>query len=82
MRFKDIDTFLDAKKEFDIRVRDGSTATKESLGTLGLEVKDVLNNHGASIVLQKINQLDDEIAKVTTGIGLFGAQFEDIYHQA
>lgn len=78
------DKIADAFKEFNLRILDGSDATKKALDKLGLThlIKDL--NQGKvtaadalGFITQKLSNVD-EATKRQTGVALLGTQFEDL----
>lgn len=83
----DIDKLGDAVKEFGIRVKDGSTTTNEAFTSLGLDAEELqrkFSKGGETAeeafreVTQALNDCDDEVAKNSAGVALFGTMWEDM----
>lgn len=82
-----IDKVGDAVKEFTIRSKDGSKASMEAFGQLGLDAEVMTQAFAAggeaaeAAFFQTIKALDaitDPVAKNAAGVALFGTQFEDL----
>ncbi len=82
-----IDKIGDAIKEFNIRAKDGSESTSEAFEELGLNSKEMSAQFAAGgkaaqqsfkTVLKELNKIEDPLKRNSIGVGLFGAQFEDL----
>jgi phage-related minor tail protein len=85
------DKAADAFKEFRVRIQDGSKATAESLGMLGLDSETMAAQMAdgsltaAAAFGQVIGALqgtDDANVRMQAGVGLLGTQFEDLGNSA
>ena len=83
----DIDKLGDAVKEFGIRVKDGSDTTNEAFTSLGLDAEELQRKFAQGgetaeeafrEVTQALNDCDDEVAKNSAGVALFGTMWEDM----
>ena len=86
-----VDKIGDALKEFQIRVVDGSEATKTAFTTIGLDADDMASKfakggesakNAMSETIQAIKSLHDPVAQERAGVGLFGSMWEDIGKKA
>ncbi len=82
-----LDYVNDVMKEFQIRVKDGSKGTSDSMGELSKGTqkvwKDFLDGKGtvsgvASQVVGELKGMDDQVAANQIGVGLFGTKWEDL----
>lgn len=82
-----IDKVGDAVKEFNIRAKDGSDASKEAFESLGLNADSMFKAFAAGgdsanaaffDTLDALNGLEDPLLKNQLGVALFGTQFEDL----
>ncbi|OCI31045.1 phage tail tape measure protein [Oerskovia enterophila] len=81
------DLAADALKEFQIRATDGSKASAEGFKTLGLNAEEMTTKiaaggegarEGLDIVLDKLREIEDPVARNAAAIALFGTQAEDL----
>lgn len=86
-----LDYINDVMKEFQIRVKDGSDATKDAMGAMTKDtqkvwkeflkgdktVKDVSNT-----VLKELKGMDDQVKANEIGVTLFGTKWEDLESEA
>lgn len=86
-----LDYINDAIKEFGIRAIDGSETTAEGMALLGLDAEKLAEEfakggdsakNAFSLVLNELNNCDDEIARNTAGVDLFGTKWEDLGESA
>lgn len=82
-----VDKVGDAMKEFGIRVKDGSKTTTEAFEGLGLnadEMQKAFSQGGEAAenayweVFHALTNIDDEVARNTIGVNLFGTMWEDL----
>ncbi|MFD6093972.1 phage tail tape measure protein [Oerskovia sp. NPDC060338] len=81
------DLAADALKEFQIRATDGSKASAEGFKALGLNAEEMTTKiaaggegarEGLDIVLDKLREIEDPVARNAAAIALFGTQAEDL----
>ncbi|WP_052124676.1 phage tail tape measure protein, partial [Lysinibacillus odysseyi] len=86
-----LDYINDVMKEFQIRVKDGSKSTTDSMKELSKSTqqvwKDFLNGKGtvadvAAAVVPELEAMDDQVAANNIGVGLFGTKWEDLEAKA
>ncbi|MBM7605980.1 phage-related minor tail protein/uncharacterized protein YeaO (DUF488 family) [Metabacillus crassostreae] len=86
-----LDKVGDAMKEFSLRAKDGSKTSEEAFKALGLNATDMTKqfNKGGDTakkafdtVVKALKKTDDETARNTVSVGLFGTQFEDLGEKA
>jgi phage-related minor tail protein len=82
-----MDKVGDAVKEFNIRAKDGSKASIEAFQQLGLNADEMTKNFAGGgdkaeesffKVVNALKNIEDPMARNTTGVALFGTQFEDL----
>lgn len=82
-----IDKVGDAIKEFNIRAKDGSTASTEAFEMLGMNAQVVTQmfseggehaRRAFEEVVKQIQALDDPVKKNAVSVALFGTQMEDL----
>lgn len=82
-----LDKVGDAVKEFSIRSIDGSNASMEAYKAIGVNGKEMMKTFakggpGAekafNDVINKLVEMDDEVARDAAGVGLFGTMWEDL----
>lgn len=87
----DIDKLGDAVKEFGIRTKDGSKTTIEAFEILNLNADEMqekfaqggeVANEAFKEVITALNNCDNEVAKTTAGVNLFGTMWEDLGGEA
>ncbi len=85
------DKAADAFKEFRVRIQDGSKATSEALGQLGIDSDDLTKKMASGtitaadafqMVIQRLKETDDQNVMMQAGVGLLGTQFEDLGQDA
>jgi phage-related minor tail protein len=81
------DKVADAVKEFNIRIRDGSTTTSDALKTLGIDTDDfnqklasgaISGKDAMEMVNEKLRNMTDQTAQNNLGVALYGTQWEDV----
>ncbi|MCB6992894.1 phage tail tape measure protein [bacterium 210820-DFI.6.37] len=86
-----LDKVGDAVKEFSIRAIDGSNTTTEAYKALGLDAEKMMQtfakggpeaNKAFDMVLNKLMDMDDKVARDAAGVALFGTQWEDLGTEA
>lgn len=86
-----LDYANDLMKEFQIRVKDGSTGTSESMDQLSESTQKVwqefLKGNGtvadvATNVVADLQKMDDQVLAGQIAVGLFGTKFEDLEAKA
>lgn len=84
---RDTDKAADALKEFQIRATDGSKLSAEGFALLGLNAEEMTAKiakggrdgaEGLAIVLQKLREIEDPVARNAAAVALFGTQAEDL----
>jgi hypothetical protein len=84
---RDTDTAADALKEFQIRATDASTTSAEGFRLLGLDAvamtaQIAAGGEGASaglgLVLDRLREIEDPVARNTAAVALFGTKAEDL----
>lgn len=82
-----LDKVADVAKEFNIRIKDGSTTTQEGLKLLGISYDDLVKKIGngsmttgeaMQIVIEKLKGQKDIISQNQAGTDLMGSQWEDL----
>ena len=82
-----IDKVGDAVKESNIRLKDGSKLSRESVEGLGLSYDEIASNFAKggkvaasayNMVLTNLSKVEDPLKKNQLAVGLFGTQFEDL----
>jgi len=86
------DKVADAVKEFNIRIKDGSKTTVESMQMLlGDGATEVFNKmksgamtgaEAMQLVLTELQKIDDPLKREQIAVGLFGTQWEDVGDKA
>ncbi|WP_309486280.1 hypothetical protein [Cytobacillus firmus] len=78
---------MDAMKEFQIRVKDGSKSTSDAMGQMSKSTqkvwKDFLNGKGTvkdvhNAVIKELKGMDDQVKANEIGVGLYGTKWEDL----
>lgn len=86
-----LDYVNDVMKEFQIRVKDGSKATNEAMGSMSKDTqkvwKEFLKGNGtvkdvASTVVNELKTMDDQVLAGQLGVTLMGTKFEDLESDA
>lgn len=86
-----LDYVNDVMKEFQIRVKDGSKATNESMAALSKDTqkvwKEFLAGKGtvsdvASTVVAELKGMEDQVEAGNIAVGLFGTKWEDLEDDA
>lgn len=81
------DKAADALKEFAIRAQDGSEASAEGYRILGLSAEEMTSQiaaggqsarDGLGLVLDKLREIEDPVARNAAAVALFGTQAEDL----
>jgi hypothetical protein len=81
------DLAADALKEFQIRATDGSKASAEGFRALGLDAEEMTAKiaaggqgarDGLDVVLDKLREIEDPVARNAAAVALFGTQAEDL----
>lgn len=81
------DLVADALKEFQIRATDASTASAEGYKLIGLNAEEMTAKiaaggesarEGLDVVLDRLRNMEDPVARNTAGVALFGTQWEDL----
>lgn len=81
------DKAADAFKEFRVRILDGSEATSDALGQLGIDAEQLTSDladgtittaDAFQLVTDKISNTTDSAVQLQAGVGLLGTQFEDM----
>ncbi|MBB1046465.1 phage tail tape measure protein [Dietzia cercidiphylli] len=81
------DLVADALKEFQIRAIDGSKASAEAYGTIGLNAEEMTAKiaaggegarEGLDQVLDGLRAMEDPVERNAAAVGLFGTQAEDL----
>ncbi|WP_163185951.1 phage tail tape measure protein [Cellulosimicrobium sp. SL-1] len=81
------DLAADALKEFQIRATDGSKASAEGFQLLGLNAEEMTGKiaaggqsarDGLDIVLDRLRDMEDPVARNAAAVALFGTQAEDL----
>lgn len=81
-----LDKVADAMKEFNIRIKDGSTTTSEGLSLIGLNVDEIskkladgsmTSGQAMQLVISSLENTDDKVTQNIAGVDLFGTQWED-----
>lgn len=84
---RDIDTVADTIKEFSIRAVDGSKEAGEAFKMLELDADDMTAQigkggkdaeEGLALVLDKLREMEDPVAREAAAVGLFGTKAEDM----
>lgn len=84
---RNTDVAADALKEFSIRVVDNSKTTREAFQSLGLDADDMAAKFAAGgqsahdafdLVVDRLNAMEDPLARKTAGVQLFGTKWEDV----
>lgn len=82
-----LDYVNDVMKEFQIRVKDGSKATKEAMGSMSKDTqkvwKEFLKGNGtvkdvAGTVVGELKTMKDQVAAGQIAVSIFGTKFEDL----
>ncbi|KAA0547576.1 phage tail tape measure protein [Bacillus sp. BGMRC 2118] len=82
-----LDKVGDAVKEFNIRIKDGSKATSDSMGSLSKDTQKLWQDFlqgkatGAETmqaIIGELSSMDDKVKAGQIGVGLFGTQWEDL----
>ena len=85
------DKAADAFKEFRVRIQDGSDATVEALGAIGIDAEalgESMASGGTTAseaftqVLDALRGVEDQNVLMQAGVGLLGTQFEDLGQDA
>ncbi|MFD2628781.1 phage tail tape measure protein [Oceanobacillus kapialis] len=86
-----LDYINDVMKEFQIRVKDGSDATKDAMGQMSDSTQDVWKEFQkgdktvkdvSNAVLKELEGMDNQVAANQIGVELFGTKFEDLESEA
>lgn len=84
---RNTDVVADALKEFQIRATDASDASAEGFRTIGLDAEDMTAKiarggkdaeAGLQLVLDRLRETEDPVARNTAAVALFGTKAEDL----
>jgi phage-related minor tail protein len=82
-----LDKVGDAAKEFNIRVKDGSKTTSDSMKQLSSDTRnlwkaflegDATGGQVMQSIITELSNMDDKVKANQIGVGLFGTQWEDL----
>lgn len=84
---RDADTVADALKELSIRAVDGSKTSADAYKALGLDAEKMTSimarggdyaAEGLEVILNKLREMKDPVAREAAAVGLFGTKAEDL----